>query len=178
MRRGVSTSAIVATLLAGTVLVVMGTVGSGSERTAPPAQPSPTVTTGALSSASVPETTSPQTAPPTPTAPAAEPDASALPAPEVLAAQLERTDRLERDVPLVRVLPHESTTYRVDYRLVDEGLVLVVTLAPPLNRAEQLPERQAQLAAAKREALQYLASQGAPPGSHPIEYLPPEAAEL
>ncbi len=99
------------------------------------------------------------------------------PAPEELAAQLERTDRLERDVPLVRALPHETADYRIDYRLVDDGLVLVVTLAPPLNRAGQLPERQAQLAAAKRDALEYLASQQVPAGT-PIEYAPPEAAAL
>ncbi|HET7486497.1 MAG TPA: hypothetical protein VFJ85_01115 [Acidimicrobiales bacterium] len=168
MRRGASTPAIVATLVAGAVLVAVGT--AGGTRTTTTSPPS------AVPAGPVPATSPP----PVPSVPPAAPEPVAAPAPppQELAAQLERTDRLERDVPLVRALPHEAATYRIDYRLVDDGLVLVVTLAPPLNRAEQLPQRQAQLAAAKREALEYLASQHAPPGIWPIEYLPPEAEAL
>jgi hypothetical protein len=76
------------------------------------------------------------------------------------------------------VLPHETPEYRIDYRPDAGGLVLLVTLTPVLNDADQLPAYRAQLAAAKRAALEFLASQGMAPGAYEVEYLPAEAAEL
>lgn len=173
MRGGLSPRAIAALFVLGAVLVISGSGGGGTG----PAVPGPPPTSSPVAAT---------TAPPPPAAPTSTPPApSAItdrepppPMPEEMATELERTDRLERQVPLVRVLPHETPEYRIDYRPEAGGLVLVVTLMPVLNDADQLPAYRAQLATAKRAALEFLASQGTAPGAFPVEYLPTEAAEL
>lgn len=93
--------------------------------------------------------------------------------------QLARTDVLEREQPIVRWLPHDTTHYLIDYHVAPDGsLDLTITLYGILNDAGQLAEYRAALKQYKAEALDYLRSHGADPAQYRIEYKPPEAAGM
>ena len=91
-----------------------------------------------------------------------------------------KTDALERTQPLLHVLPHETSHYTIDYRVLPDGnhLALTITLKAILNRADQLAAYQAQLKAYKAEALAFLRSQNVDPAAYQITYDPAEAANL
>jgi hypothetical protein len=92
---------------------------------------------------------------------------------------LEKTDRLEREQPLIQSLPKSTTHYKIDYRVEsDRSLSLTITLFAVLNRADQLPQYRAQLVEYKAEALAWLGSKGVNPTDYKTTYLPPEAANL
>lgn len=89
------------------------------------------------------------------------------------------TDRLEVLQPLVHVLPHDTTHYRIDYRVeAANHLVLTITLLAILNHDYQRATYQAQLRQYKAEALDFLRAQGTDPAAYSITYEPPEAAAL
>ena len=91
-----------------------------------------------------------------------------------------KTDALERSQPLLHVLPHETSHYTIDYRVLPDGnhLALTITLKAILNRADQLAAYQAQLKAYRAEALAFLRSQNVDPAAYQITYDPAEAANL
>ncbi|MFP5319468.1 MAG: hypothetical protein ACLGI2_14400 [Acidimicrobiia bacterium] len=91
----------------------------------------------------------------------------------------QRTDRLEREQPLARVLPHQTTHYAIDYRVAADGsLELTVRLFAVLNDVDQLAQYEEQLRRYKAEALEFIRAQGEDPGRYRITYGPPDAAAL
>ncbi len=157
MRRGLLRSALAASVLA--VLAACAPPSSTGPRPASPAtagaEPEPTVSRAPPRSSS--DTISP-----------ADVD-----------RQLAGVDELEQTEPLTRRLPHDSDHFRVDYRLDDEGrLVVEIELRAVLNRPEQLAAYEDQLRAYRGEALAWLRSVGADPASLDLLYRPPEAASL
>ena len=91
-----------------------------------------------------------------------------------------KTDALERSQPLLHVLPHETSHYTIDYRVLPDGnhLALTITLKAILNRADQLAAYQAELKSYKAEALAFLRSQNQDPAAYQITHGPAEAANL
>ena len=91
-----------------------------------------------------------------------------------------KTDALERSQPLLHVLPHETSHYTIDYRVLPDGnhLALTITLKAILNRADQLAAYRAELESYKAEALAFLRSQSQDPAAYQITYGPAEAANL
>lgn len=87
-------------------------------------------------------------------------------------------DRDEVRWPVIQALPYETTTWKVDFRVVDNQLILRITLTPIVNRAEQAAERRTALREAKRAVLTWLATKGAAPGTYGVVWAPPEAADL
>jgi len=114
----------------------------------------------------------------TTTSPPVEPTTSTTVAPLPINTDLGATDRLEQTQPLVHVLPHETTHYKIDYHVDGDRLVLTITLLAILNHDYQRATYQAQLRQYKSEALDFLRAQGQDPGAYSISYQPPEAAGL
>ena len=91
-----------------------------------------------------------------------------------------KPDALEQTQPLLHVLPHETSHYTIDYRVLPDAnhLALTITLKAILNRADQLAAYEGQLKSYKAEALEFLRSQNQDPAAYPITYDPAEAANL
>ncbi len=87
-------------------------------------------------------------------------------------------DPLAQRWPLIDALPKDVPGWRIDYRVEGERLVLTVTLRAVLNRPDQLEAYRADLRTYKAQALDWLHSMDAGPGTYPIEWRPPEAAGL
>lgn len=89
-------------------------------------------------------------------------------------------DRHERDWPVTRFLPYETTAWQVDYRLeaAPSWLILEITLTPIVNRPDQVAERRTALKAAKAEVLTWLEARGAAPGTYGVVWRPAEAERL
>lgn len=98
--------------------------------------------------------------------------------PSTVSAVLGDTDGLEAEQPLVHVLPHSTSHYRIDYRVAGHHLVLTITLLAVVNHAYQLDAAMAQLRQYKEEALDFLRTQGEDPAKYSITYQPPETTAL
>jgi hypothetical protein len=162
---------IAALVVAGVALLVVGTMagrGQDPERVrAVPSREAAGATTRAL----------PATDPPPATArPRGPASTSSTAAP--FAQGRQGTDRLEREEPLARALPHHTPHYAIDYRMVDGRLEVTVRLYAVLNDADQLAEYEGQLRRYKGEALDFIRARGEDPGAYRIVYQPPEAAPL
>ncbi len=162
MRRRVVTAVVVSVALV--VLVALGRRHGPTNRATTNPAPTSAGPGASLASATTvaPRSTTAVTAPPT-----------------TISTALGNTDRLEREQPLVHALPHETTHYRIDYRVgQDDRLALTITLLAVLNHDYQLATYRAQLAQYKAEALDYLRAQGQDPAGYTIAYEPAEAAGL
>ena len=166
---------IVALVVAGVVLLAVGTMaGRGQDPDQAPVGPP--------RGAAVATTSAPAGARPTSTVTASTPGRVPAPsstpttAPFVQGRQL--TDRLEREQPLARALPHQTPHYAIDYRVVDGRLELSIRLFAVLNDADQLAQYEGELRRYKAEALDFIRAQGEDPAAYRILYRPPEAAAL
>jgi len=161
-------------IVAGVVLLLVG--GAGGDRGAqrpdaasPPGSAVSTTRAGAPGTTSSPARASVQS-----TSTSSTPSTST---PFVQGRQ--RTDRLEREQPLARALPHQTPHFAIDYRVAADGsLDLTVRLFAVLNNADQLAQYEEQLRRYKAEALDFIRAQGEDPGRYRIAYQPPEAARL
>jgi hypothetical protein len=99
---------------------------------------------------------------------------------EQLQAQAERTDRVEKEFPILKYIPHETLHYKIDYDLTaNQGydqplnqLTVTITLFANLTREEQRASYQQELVEYKKEALDYLKSKGINPADYTIRYIP------
>jgi hypothetical protein len=90
--------------------------------------------------------------------------------------QIEQSDSLEKDYPVVKYLPQETLNYKLDYRLSNEDkIVLTIALYAIYNGEGQEAQYNEQLRAYKKEALDFLRSKGEDPNRYEIEYTPEEA---
>ena len=160
-------------VLAGVALLV---VGSTADRGGEPAQPSAAspatsvvVTTRATEVARATSSTRATVAASVSTSSTAAPFAQGR----------QQTDRLEREQPLARALPHQTSHFGIDYRVAADGsLELTVRLFAVLNDADQLAQYEEQLRRYKAEALDFIRAQGEDPARYRIVYQPPDAARL
>ncbi|MDP1806418.1 MAG: hypothetical protein Q8K72_14685 [Acidimicrobiales bacterium] len=172
---------IVALVVAGVVLLAVGTMagrgptGSGQD----PDQ----ARVGSPRGTAVATTRAPAEAGPSSTV--TRPTPGRLPAPSTMSSTTapfaqgrQLTDRLEREQPLARALPHQTPHYAIDYRVVDGRLELSVQLFAVLNDADQLAQYEEELRRYKTEALDFMRAQGEDQAAYRIAYRPPEAARL
>lgn len=166
---------IVALVVAGVALLVVGAMDGGGREPAP-AGVGPTPEMAVESTRRSSPTGPPTTAVRTPTTRPAPASTTSTVVPFVQGRQL--TDRLEREQPLAGALPHHTSHYAIDYRVVDGRLELSVQLFAVLNGADQLAEYEGQLRRYKAEALDFIRARGEDPDAYWIAYRPPEAALL
>jgi hypothetical protein len=159
---------IVALVVAGVVLLAVGTM-AGRGPTGSGHDPDQAARVGSPRGTAVPTTRAPAEAGPSSTM-------SSTTAPFAQGRQL--TDRLEREQPLARALPHQTPHYAIDYRVMDGRLELSVQLFAVLNDADQLAQYEEELRRYKTEALDFIRAQGEDPAAYRIAYRPPEAARL
>ncbi|HWI03050.1 MAG TPA: hypothetical protein VNT52_04375 [Acidimicrobiales bacterium] len=165
---------IAALIIVGVALLVVGRSqgGGGDQGADRPARPQARVS--ATTTAAAATTTTAPTVRPTSRSSAT----STVPSTAFVQGR-QSTDRLEREQPLARSLPHTTSHYAIDYRVAADGsLELTVRLFAVLNNADQLAQYEDQLRTYKAEALGFIRAQGEDPGRYRITYEPPEAAAL
>jgi len=173
---------IVALVVAGVVLLAVGTM-AGRGPTGSGHDPDQAARVGSPRGTAVPTTRAPAEAGPSATVTRSTP--GRLPAPSTMSSTTapfaqgrQLTDRLEREQPLARALPHQTPHYAIDYRVMDGRLELSVQLFAVLNDADQLAQYEEELRRYKTEALDFIRAQGEDPAAYRIAYRPPEAARL
>lgn len=162
-------------VLAGVALLV---VGSRADRGGEPAQPSAaSPATSVVATTRATEVARATSSTRATVAASVSTSTSSTAAP--FAQGRQQTDRLEREQPLARALPHQTSHFGIDYRVAADGsLELTVHLFAVLNDADQLAQYEEQLRRYKAEALDFIRAQGEDPGRYRIVYQPPDAARL
>lgn len=167
---------VAALIIAGVALLLVGRSqgGGGDQGDDRPARPQARVSATTTATAATSTTTSTAR----PTGQSSSTSTSTTPSTAFVQGR-QSTDRLEREQPLARSLPHGTSHYAIDYRVAADGsLELTVRLFAVLNNADQLAQYMDQLRAYKAEALGFIRAQGEDPGRYRITYEPPDAAAL